>query len=196
MPEVVKAACSAIARVWEGAMMFVIAKGRKAAARVVLIGLSLAVVTTALLITEKVDNGYIIMIGGTILDPVGEIREAANRVTRDCSQVSKIEPNTDAWLNLQRQLEAMVPESTAAPRIALRAKSWVLVEADFSNNEPGISLLEDTDQGFREVASYGGTAAPFRDGPIIRDYLIHQAPSAPLVLIQCYDPVGAPFRRQ
>jgi len=140
---------------------------------------------------EKVDDGYIVDVGPVWFDPVGEVSEMTNKIGRNCGEVSNVGSGSEEWNQLKSKLDES--NSNSLPRKILKQRNWFLVETDLTNAEPVIELFEHTSNGYKEMAGYGGTAAPFKDAPVIRKYLLEQAPTAPAALIQCYDPVGVPF---
>lgn len=164
--------------------------------RIVIAGLCtlIAIALLIYLTAHKGYEGYYWFVGDRIVDPVGEYREYSNRITRDCSSVTNVKPDSRDWLLVQGELRRFFPDSIPSPWVVLKSGSWFLAESDFSNGEPGILLIESAPGGARLVGAYGGTAAPYKDAPIIRGYFLKEFPAAPRALIQCYDPVGPPFR--
>lgn|GEM_PF-7013530 len=157
--------------------------------------ISLGVVVTLAVIIyfsiEKIDDGYIVDVGPVQFDPAGEVSEMTNKIVRTCGEVSSVGAGSEEWKQLKNKLDES--NSNSSPRKILKQESWYLVEADLTNAEPVIELFEHTSNGYIEKVGYGGTAAPFKDAPAIRKYLIDQVPAIPAALIQCYDPVGVPF---
>jgi hypothetical protein len=151
-----------------------------------------AVATTAAFV-QRVNGGFILRAGKWHSDPIGEARLALNRLTRDCSAVQPISSEKARQAIELSDIEESARLSVPTPRAATTEQGWVLVETDLQNLEPAIFLLKDAATGYKKVASYSGTAAPFNDTQAIQAYLQREAPNAPPQLIKCYEPVGPPF---
>ncbi|MFZ5531582.1 MAG: hypothetical protein ACOY4U_11115 [Pseudomonadota bacterium] len=143
--------------------------------------------------TVKLDGGYIVDVGSRVYDPVGTLKNIRNRLARDCSHVSSPSLSsaeaTLAGTALRRHTQA------GAPTIKLLAKSgaWLIAEAEFPEAEPGAFLLRKQGKAYKVVSVWGGSAAPFKDAPAIRQWFRSQAPSAPAALIECHEPLTPPF---
>lgn len=144
---------------------------------------------------EKVDDGYIISIESSVFDPVGELKLAYTRASRNCHAVKKIGEAEMFAALASSNLRVGSADATPRPRAGWMQDSWILVETDFENLEPAVILLESTANTYKVAALYGGTAAPFNDVQVIHTHLSHQRPDAPKQLINCYEPAGPPFDR-
>ncbi len=160
-----------------------------------IIGTACAVAALVYTRTEKLDDGYIFWTMNGVIDPVGEARLAYTRATRDCRDVQKIE-QTEALAGLAiSNLASRNGGAIPKPRAGWKQAGWILVETDFDSLEPAVVLLEPTAEGKRRAYIYGGTAAPFNDVQAIHQSFAQQSKDAPRQLINCYEPVGAPFDR-
>jgi hypothetical protein len=145
--------------------------------------------------TERVDDGYIVWTMNGVIDPVGEAKLAYTRATRDCRDVQKT-AQTEALAALAASnLASRTNGATPKPRAGWKQAGWILVETDFDNLEPAVVLLEPTAEGKRLASLYGGTAAPFNDVQAIHQSFAQQRNDVPRQLINCYEPIGAPFDR-
>jgi hypothetical protein len=144
---------------------------------------------------EKFDNGFIISIRDNIIDPIGEVKLAFTRVTRDCSGLAKLTLPSTKIESMKRTVDGPTADEKAVVRAAWTLGNWAILETDFVNREPAIFLLEGKSAHFKIRSVYGGTAAPFNDTQFIHEYFKRAAPNAPLSLVNCYEPVGPPFDR-
>ena len=142
---------------------------------------------------EQVDEGFILSWGDHVIDPVGDVKDASNRLFRDCSEISSVRQGSSAWNTISGQLSKLAERNQIIPRKILTQGDWILAEADFPDAEPAIFLLLKSQTGVVTKAAYGGTAAPFNEVAAIRDFFVKEVPDAPDALIKCYEPVGPPF---
>jgi hypothetical protein len=142
---------------------------------------------------QQVDDGFILSWGDHFIDPVGDVKDASNRLFRSCSEVSRVRQDSSTWNSISRQLSRAVDRNQITPRIIMTQGDWILTEADVPDAEPAIFLLLKSQTGAVTKATYGGTAAPFNEAAAIRDFFVEEVPDAPDALIKCYEPVGPPF---
>jgi hypothetical protein len=163
----------------------------------VVLGVLLTLVALVLVYrcVEKVDDGYIISTGNSVFDPIGELKLAYTRATRDCSAVQKMGQAEMLAALAKSNLQIKSAEANPKPRAGSKQGAWMLVETDFENLEPAVILLESTANTYKVASVYGGTAAPYNDVQVIHSHLSHQAREAPQQLINCYEPAGPPFDR-
>ncbi|MTW11768.1 hypothetical protein GM658_14270 [Pseudoduganella eburnea] len=157
------------------------------------IGLA-SLVAFAFCFIEKVDDGFIIVVGQHVVDPIGEMHVAVTRISRDCTRVLRRPTNSPLVESLKKFIDGETADEKSIPRAAWTSGDWILIESDFVNREPAIILLRhDGKSQYLVTATYGGTAAPFNDVQAIHEYFRKSAPAAPAQLLYCYEPVGAPF---
>jgi hypothetical protein len=145
------------------------------------------------LFVERVDDGFVISVGAYVVDPVGEAKLAYTRATRDCSSVQKADTQSLLSALASSDLDPKLKAAQPSPRAGWKQDGWLLVEADFENLEPALFLVKQRLNQFEVLATYSGTAAPFNDIQFIHQYLVTQRRDVPLPLVNCYEPVGAPF---
>ncbi len=119
-------------------------------------------------------------------DVIGLTRAATTRATRDCRTVSSLASSSREWLRVKVALGEPTG-GTASPIQVAHEGSWFLAESEFENAEPAIVLLEQTQNGLTERASWGGIPGPFLLAPLVWDHLRKAAPRAPSSLIQCFE---------
>lgn len=73
--------------------------------------------------------------------------------------------------------------------ILMKTQSWLIAESEFSEAEPGVILLHAQDGGYKTEIVWGGTNAPFKDPPAIREYFRSEVPGVPEPLVRCYEPI-------
>lgn len=151
--------------------------------------------TLTVLFIERFDDGFVVVTGSGVIDPVGETKLAINRLTRNCQVVREVDSASLSLALAASDLGSLVAAAKPEPRAGWTESGWILVETEFGNLEPAVVLLEPIGAGFHVAAVYSGTAAPFNDTQAIHGYLSQQRADAPLQLIRCYEPVGAPFNR-
>jgi len=71
----------------------------------------------------------------------------------------------------------------------MKMRSWLIAESEFSAAEPGVFLLHAQDGGYKTQSIWGGTNAPFKTPPAIREYFRSEVPAVPAALVRCYDPI-------
>lgn len=119
-------------------------------------------------------------------DVIGSTQAAVIRTTRNCRSVSSLASSTNEWHRVKSALGE--PTGGAAlPIQVAREGAWFLAESEFENAEPAIVLLEQTDSGLTERASWGGAPGPFLLEPLVWDHFRKAAPRAPTSLIQCFE---------
>jgi len=132
------------------------------------------------------DDGFILNIGNRVYDPVGEVKDLSNRLVRNCREVEKV-PRTSsearAITDYLRSLQLGEPNLYSV----IKFKSWFIVESGFTNSEQAIYMLQEVEHKYTTRSEWGGTAAPFNDGPVIRGYFSDSVPGAPEQLIRCYE---------
>jgi hypothetical protein len=156
---------------------------------------AVSLLACALAIVQKVDDGYLIVIGDRFIDPVGEVKLALTRHTRNCALVVRHSADAPRVAALKRFIDGKGADEKSLPRAAWTYGDWVLVESDFVNREPAIVLLKSDGHARYVVASiYGGSAAPFNEAQAIHEQFHQEAPGAPTQLIDCYEPASAPVK--
>ncbi len=143
---------------------------------------------------EKVDDGYIINTETGAIDPVGALKLAFTRATRDCTLVKDVDA-TYVLAALTASKVDQINKGDPRPRAGWTQDRWLLTEVEFESLEPAVILLERVADSYKVSELYGGTAAPFNDVQAIHTYFLQQRIDAPRQLINCYEPVGAPFDR-
>ena len=96
---------------------------------------------------QQVDDGFILSWGNHFIDPVGDYKEASNRLFRDCSEISSVRQDSSEWNSISRQLSRAVDRNQITPRKILTQGDWILAEADFPDAEPAIFLLLKSQTG-------------------------------------------------
>lgn len=142
---------------------------------------------------ERLDNSYVIVTRNHVYDFIGPVKNAFNRVTRTCGDVTPIDHASPHWQTISEFLSKQASLSTAMPRQLLQQDGWVLVESEFQSNEPGILLLAPDGTGFKVAAVWSGSAAPFSERNAIRHHLFASEPRAPAALVRCFEPSIQPF---
>lgn len=141
---------------------------------------------------ERFEDSFLFVTTGSVYDPLGSLIDLTNRLTRDCSAVTEVEPGTPEWLAVTEALSRLTePDSSeATPLRARRQGDWFMVEAEFASLEPAIVLLSGAPDALKvhPEATWSGTTAPRTPGPLIREHMIHSTQAAPASLIRCFDP--------
>ncbi len=143
---------------------------------------------------ERVDDGFIIATKTGVMDPIGELKLAFTRATRDCTAVKEVS-SAEILAALAASKVVKINDANPKPRAGWKQDAWLLVEVDFDSLEPAILLIEHVASNYTVAALYGGTAAPFNDVQVIHSYFSRKQSAAPRQLINCYEPVGPPFDR-
>jgi len=119
-------------------------------------------------------------------DVIGMAQARITRATRDCHTVSSLARSSGDWQRIKAHL-GKATGGWASPLQVLHEGAWYLVESEFENAEPAIVLIENTQNGLAERASWGGNPGPFLLEPVMWAHLRNAAPQAPNSLIQCFE---------
>ena len=118
----------------------------------------------------------------------------------DCSKVVHVATDSSEAQGIKKFLESFAnkyqkEKSKLEFRTIEKIGKWLIVEADFTNLEPGIFVLERTKKNYRVVTEFGGYVEEEPE-KAIRSYFLEKVPNAPKELFQCYNPKGSPFHRE
>ncbi len=138
------------------------------------------------LIVERVDDGFVLDLGNRVYDPVGEIEDLSNTLVRNCGDVAKVPLASREAMAITVHLRSLQLGEPSLGSV-IKSKRWLIVETGFTNSEPAIYLLQEVEHGYITRGEWGGTAAPFNDGPVIREHFRKNAPDAPSSLIKCFE---------
>lgn len=138
------------------------------------------------LYAERVDDGFILDLGNHVYDPVGEIKDISNRLVRNCGDVTKVPLASSEARAITDHLRS---QRLGEPSIysMIKTQKWLIVESGFTRSEPAIYVLQELEHGYITHSEWSGTAAPFNDGPVIREYFRTNVPDAPSSLIRCFE---------
>lgn len=142
---------------------------------------------------DKVDGGYIVKIGNSFYDPIGITSEITNAARRDCSNVENIETSNTHAKSFINAISTRLGIGDPSIKLMITLNEWAIIESEFSQGEPLSFLINEENYEYKVIATWGGSAAPFKTSPAIRSYFATQAPATPIQLLQCYDPVTPPF---
>ena len=146
---------------------------------------------------EKYEHSVIFVTSSAAYDPLGNVQNLYNRMSRNCSAVVEVQRQSTEWLEIQSELSQMKePYPTEAnPLRVMRLGPWYMAESEFVDLEPALFLLS-RNEGKLHIhmqGTWSGTAAPLTPGPIIREYMQSKIPTAPKELINCFDPTLGHF---
>jgi hypothetical protein len=172
--------------------VFLLLRRRIVLATVVVLGLAYG-----LSHVERYENSFIYVTKDRAYDPLGISRDIYNQLSRDCSSVVTLSPQTEDWKAIQNLLSHLSEpkETPATPLTIMREGNWFLVESDFVQLEPAIFLIEKRNQGLAvsKDAIWSGTPGPWTPGPEIRKLMQAKSPQTPSSLIRCFKPTLAHF---
>jgi hypothetical protein len=115
--------------------------------------------------------------------------------TDSCTAVEHLDPTSSAAHAIGTAYVRSLPPDRDVGQIDRiygvdRLGAWVVLEASFTQTEPGVSVLRREGTGYREIASWGG---PVQHAHELQDYLSTQVPDAPQALLTCLRPKQAHF---
>jgi hypothetical protein len=139
-----------------------------------------------------VDHTVMLVLKRGAVDIPGSVRAITTRVVRRCGRITNVGRSTREWQKIASTLASEL-QTTVSIRVLLATGDWNVAEAVPEHAEPGIFLLRATANGAEITEVWGGSVAPHRNAPMIRGYFESRQPTAPQALLDCYDPVGAPF---
>lgn len=138
------------------------------------------------LFAERVDDGFILNLGNRVYDPVGDIDDLSNRLVRNCGDVANVPLASNEARAITDHLRSLQLGEPILDSV-IKSKRILIVESGFTNSEPAIYMLQEVEHGYITRSEWGGTAAPFNDGPVIREYFRKNVPDAPSSLIRCFE---------
>lgn len=156
----------------------------------------LVVLLNALLIFTNLElaySKYILIMHDHYLSSKTRITDTANRITRHCSKVTRVQPGSSDWNEVATDFNSRIPGLISTTRAVLQQGDWRLAEIEHSNLTPMILLYKTPLENLSSVHGYTAVVTPVVNAAAIQDYFFQHAPSAPEALIRCYDPVGYPF---
>lgn len=168
--------------------------------RILLISILALVLGLAFVLShvERYEGSFIFVTQEKIYDPIGRVSDIYNQVTRNCSSVVTVPPDSQDWHSIQTVLSHLAEpkETPATPLVTMRDGDWFMVESNFSDLEPAIFLIEKHGQklSVQSQAVWSGTPSPWLAGPAIRDFVQTKAPQAPANLIRCFQPTLEHFK--
>ena len=73
---------------------------------------------------------------------------------------------------------------------------WILAEVEFAQLQTAVMLIERSNLTLtdKQVLVWSGPTTPWLPGPFIREWLAKYEPSAPRVLIDCFDAHSNSYR--
>lgn len=143
---------------------------------------------------ERFEDSFIVVTDRGAYDPIGQVREWTNPLTRDCSSVSAVAPSSAGSRALALAL-SQAKGQDARLLSASRSGNWYEVEVGFPKLEPAIFLVEARGGKLtvHGAAAWSGSTGPLEPGPVIRKYLARQVPDAPQALPKCFEPTLEQF---
>jgi hypothetical protein len=124
---------------------------------------------------------------------IATVREASNRITRNCSSVVKIQPDSSDWKVVEAEFRSRLPGAISTTRGILKRDDWFMAEVELTDTTPMILLFTKSTASTPYLQGYSAAATDVVDPPAIRDFFLERIPAAPKDLIRCYDPMGYPF---
>jgi len=150
---------------------------------------------------EQRDDGWVLVLGGRTLDPMGKALTAWTRWSRDCAgvQAVAVTPSADPVFgpSLQALREFSPPDSASAEVLQMQALGpWRLIQARFDRLEPVVVVVLQESSGARviEQAVWSGSTQPWDAAWRIRRFIVARAPEVPRRLLDCLEP-DAVFER-
>lgn len=141
---------------------------------------------------ERHDDSYVLNVDGARFDVLGHANDQLIQATRRCDAVNQENTNDPMAEAVKTALSAYsLPDSRSLVLRQLSSVgSWFLAEVEFSDLQPAVVLLKNSENGFtiNNRAVWSGPVDPWVAGPWIRRYLLKRAPEAPSVLWACFDP--------
>jgi hypothetical protein len=163
------------------------------------LGLVLLGVVASHVSWEKKDNGYLLVLDGREVDVLGQLRNAGNRVQRNCERVSFLSAQDPRYVDVKTTLQAYSPPQSGSAKLAgvWAAGDWRLAEAEFDQLLPAVVLMRVVDGAPVIVphAVWSGYTQPWKAAPHIRRYLALQGgASVPTDLYDCFEPQSISFQ--
>jgi len=148
----------------------------------------------------KNDLGVMLTIDEIPIDVLGKIQNNVNKLTRDCSKVTKL-PVTHKKFELANNLiRDYSPPDSSSMQIASAwsMEEWVLVEVEFKDLLPAVVMIQNADSAAEIVsdAVWSGYTNPHVPAPFIRNFLTEKLQSPPHALINCFEPQSDSFKSQ
>lgn len=154
---------------------------------------------------EAQDGRYFGVWQGSKHDVVGWLEDHSNQLSRNCSSVHQLAPDSPAAGQVLALIrEYSPPDSRQAELISLQQQgNWLVAELNFAKLNPAVVLLQQDGEKLLlpERAVWSGSAAPWRPGPRIRSHLKASQPLSeslrepvPESLLACYEPASPGLR--
>ena len=144
------------------------------------------------------DLGVLLTVADSPFDLIGTLRNQMNKATRNCESVVRLTPSQDKYQMAQSLVHSYSPPDSKFSQLVSvwSLGSWVLVEVEFKDLLPAVVLIKDTDKVASIVPEgiWSGYTNPHKSASFIRKYLIQKVDSAPVELINCFDPQSQSFR--
>lgn len=141
---------------------------------------------------KKADNGHLLLLDGRPLDVIGWMQDQANRLRRDCTQVTRLQPPDTRLASALAVIQSYSPPASHTGRVkaAWASGQWLLAEVAFDDLLPAVVLLQAQGQSWAvaPMGIWSGETHPWRAAPLIRAYLERQVRAAPAPLLACFDP--------
>jgi pimeloyl-ACP methyl ester carboxylesterase len=131
----------------------------------------------------------------TVVPTAAPTQAPTATATDPCAAVEHLDPASRAAHAIGSALVRSLPPDRDVGQIDRiygvdRLGAWVVLEASFTQIEPGVFVLRQEPTGYREIASWGG---PVDHANQVQEYLRAQAPGAPTALLTCLRPKQAHF---
>jgi len=156
--------------------------------------LAAALFVLGLLDVERRDDAWLLRVAGQPMDARGALSVAWQNAWRDCTRLSRLDPDDPGALRSVRALREFSPPDSLSAKVLLADAwpgGWFVLQAEFSALEPVVVLVRHSDGRVGVVAEgvWSSTTRPWNSAWRIRRFLASRVPQAPGALVNCIDPL-------
>ena len=137
-------------------------------------------------------NGLLLIIDEQPVDAIGNAKNLWNKVSRNCTKVSRLNPGNAHYQESLTLIKNYSPPSSASARIKglWSVENWTLAEVEFEELLPAVILIKKEKESAYIVpnAVWSAHTQPWHAASYIRQFMTRQAHDVAPNLINCFDP--------